>query len=257
MTKILHTHFFRTALFAFIFTLWALSQTIAADSRTVFADANQAYRNGEFQKAYEGYMHLVKSGEYSGTIFYNLGNACAKMNRKGEAVLWFERAKLLIPGDKDLNDNLKKLTPTAPGGFLARQKNTLLSLFTVSEALIFGTLLLSLTGLFGFTFFLSGKRKTVGVLFKYLACFSVITTPIVALKLMDAGEPKGIILTHNTIVRSGPGNNFEELTRLPEGEKYTLLNFNDSAWFHIALSDGQKGFIQKNQANNIYPIPNL
>ena len=39
-------------------------------------------------------------------LFYNLGNACFKSDRLGEAILWYERARLLSPRDEGIGANL-------------------------------------------------------------------------------------------------------------------------------------------------------
>ena len=39
-------------------------------------------------------------------LFYDLGNACIKSDRLGEAILWYERARLLSPRDEDVGANL-------------------------------------------------------------------------------------------------------------------------------------------------------
>ena len=71
-----------------------------------FFKANQAYREGRFEEAIDGYLQLIGSGHRGGQIYYNLGNACFKAGQLGRAVLAYERALLLMPRDPDLNFNL-------------------------------------------------------------------------------------------------------------------------------------------------------
>jgi len=75
-------------------------------SEEIFFQANQAYREGHFQRAIEGYLQLIGSGHRKGHIYYNLGNAYFRTDQLGRAILAYERALLLIPRDPDLKFNL-------------------------------------------------------------------------------------------------------------------------------------------------------
>jgi len=62
---------------------------------------------------------------YSADGLYNLGNSYARAGKPGLAVLSYERAALLAPGDPDINDNLAYVrasahVPTKPQGRLQR-----------------------------------------------------------------------------------------------------------------------------------------
>ena len=48
----------------------------------------------------------MKTGVRDPQAHYNLGNACFKAGRLGEAVLWYERALRLAPRDADIRANL-------------------------------------------------------------------------------------------------------------------------------------------------------
>ncbi|MDY6970789.1 MAG: hypothetical protein SV775_00510, partial [Thermodesulfobacteriota bacterium] len=73
----------------------------------LFFRANQAYKEGRFQEAIEGYLSLIESGHANGNVYYNLGNAYIRSNQLGRAVLNYERARLLKPRDADLDFNLR------------------------------------------------------------------------------------------------------------------------------------------------------
>jgi tetratricopeptide (TPR) repeat protein len=77
-----------------------------SESEELFFSSNQAYRQGRFQEAIDGYGQLIQSGRKEGNLYYNLGNAYFRMDQLGRAILNYERAHLLMPGDADLNFNL-------------------------------------------------------------------------------------------------------------------------------------------------------
>jgi len=71
-----------------------------------FFEANRAYKNDQFQEAIDGYLKLIENGFKNGHIYYNLGNAYFRIGDLGRAILFLERAHLLIPRDDDLLFNL-------------------------------------------------------------------------------------------------------------------------------------------------------
>ena len=49
-----------------------------------FFEANQAYKNHQFQQAIDGYLHLIENGPENGQVYYNLGNAYFRRGRPGK-----------------------------------------------------------------------------------------------------------------------------------------------------------------------------
>ena len=84
----------------------AVKAKIDQSAQEEFFEANRAYKNDQFQKAVDGYLKLIENGFENGHIYYNLGNAYYRIGDLGRAILFFERARLLIPRDDDLIFNL-------------------------------------------------------------------------------------------------------------------------------------------------------
>jgi len=82
----------------------AAAQSAAA---ALYNQANALYHSGDFEAARSGYQRVVATGVADSRLFYNLGNACFKSGRLGEAILWYERARRLAPRDEDINANLR------------------------------------------------------------------------------------------------------------------------------------------------------
>ncbi|MCZ6676806.1 MAG: tetratricopeptide repeat protein [Candidatus Poribacteria bacterium] len=83
--------------------LYAQSQSTLEAS---YRRANAAYADGQYQQAIEKYEQIAASLP-SGIVYYNLGNAYFRLGKRGKAILNYERAKRLIPRDKDTIFNLK------------------------------------------------------------------------------------------------------------------------------------------------------
>ena len=80
---------------------------LRGDSREgLFLQGNRLYEAGDYRKALESYAAIAAMGYESGPLYFNLGNCYYKLNETGQAILHYERAARLIPGDEDLEVNL-------------------------------------------------------------------------------------------------------------------------------------------------------
>ncbi|MDI9310002.1 MAG: tetratricopeptide repeat protein [Limnohabitans sp.] len=86
----------------FIFLL--LSQFIWANNP--FEKGNNLYQKGEYQEAIAAYESVLKSGQESAEVYFNLGNCFYKLNKVAPAVFNFEKALLLSPNDTEIQNNL-------------------------------------------------------------------------------------------------------------------------------------------------------
>jgi len=85
------------------------AQAAASDDKNpnaLFFSANALYSEERYAEAAETYEKALASGIESGAVHYNLGNAYFKAGDLGRAVLAYERARRIIPGDPDLAANL-------------------------------------------------------------------------------------------------------------------------------------------------------
>src|SRR5882724_1880633 len=78
-----------------------------AQSDAEFAKANQEYAQGHFKGAISGYEALVRSGQWSANLFYDLGNAYFRTGDFGHAILNYERALALERHHPEATANLQ------------------------------------------------------------------------------------------------------------------------------------------------------
>src|SRR2546429_47756 len=93
-----------------IFVVALLFSGIAAgiaQTPAQFTKANQEYAAGDFNAAASDYDELVRSGQDSPNLFYNLGNACFRKKDFGRAILNYERALALEPHHPEAQANLR------------------------------------------------------------------------------------------------------------------------------------------------------
>lgn len=79
-----------------------------AFSATV-AEADSAYNAGNYEKAIGLYEDVISEQGTSAEIWFNLGNAFFQTDNFGKAMLCYQRARKLSPGNKEINNNINYL----------------------------------------------------------------------------------------------------------------------------------------------------
>lgn len=78
----------------------------ALDPQQIFYKANTFYAERNYLKALESYQSVLNTGLENGTLYYNIGNCYFKMGKLGYAILYYDKARRLMPRDSDLISNL-------------------------------------------------------------------------------------------------------------------------------------------------------
>lgn len=105
-------HSNRTAVIARVLclltALWlpAISAAGTAEDK-LLQQGNEAYSRGKFEEAIASYEQLIDQAGFSAPALYNLANSYALAGKTGLAVLNYERALRLAPGDSDIAGNLE------------------------------------------------------------------------------------------------------------------------------------------------------
>ncbi|MFZ0454434.1 MAG: tetratricopeptide repeat protein [Ignavibacteriaceae bacterium] len=229
--------------------------TFALDAKSMMQKANGLYQNNKFSEAAQLYQKLVDEG-YEGTaLYYNLGNAYYRINKIGYAILNYERALRLSPGDDDVQHNLAlantktidKIEPL-PKFFIFQWWESLLALFNLSgwtyTAYIFYILILFS---FGIYFFASKPQVQRFAFFSGL--FSIIILVIVSTLLIvklnrEVNIKNGVIVEPNVIAKVSPDRDSNDAFVIHEGLKVRLED-NIGNWYKIRLQDGKIGWANK------------
>ena len=59
------------------------------------------------QKPLSFYQQFLSGGIESAQAYYNMGNCYYRLNEMGKAILYYEKAEKLTPGDPDIQFNLQ------------------------------------------------------------------------------------------------------------------------------------------------------
>lgn len=246
----------------FIFILNSLSPLFA---QHIWDEASEAYRKGDYKKSIELYEKLVADhlakGEESAELYYNLGNAYFRDSQIGKAILNYNRALLLDPGDSDIRHNLRfantriedKIVPSN-SFFLANWFKSVQNLFSsntwgiVSIVLFF--LFLGCMGVYLFVRLL-WMRKTAfytGIVIFVL----MIAANVFAFNQKNARihRNNGVVMVPAVSIRTSPDPNSKELFQLHEGTTVKIRK-TDGNWYEIEIANGSVGWIPKENIETI------
>ena len=225
------------------------------------AEADSAYMRGEYQQAIKDYEALLKEG-VSDKLYYNLGNAYYRTDNITQAVLNYERALLLSPGDRDIRFNLQmarsktidKITPETEMFFVTWYRS-LVNLQSVDAwartavVSLLVALLLVLVYLFANSIAARKAGFFGGLFFVLLFLFSNVMA-WQQKKLLD--ERSGaIVMSAAVTVKSTPAKSGTELFILHEGTKVTITDDSMKDWKEIRVADGKQGWVETNQIEKI------
>lgn len=219
----------------------------------LFARANAFYQQGDFAAAERAYRELAAAGIDSGELYYNLGNACFKQNKLGEAVYFWERAARRLPGDADVRENLELArglvvdrleVPESPlplrwlsaalHRFTPSQESWAAFAFFVAGNVLLGIYLLARTPRLA-RCCLAGCL-TAAVLF-------VLVSASLAWKLYErTHRPEGVIVSQVVEMRSGPGKGYLTVATIHEGLMVRIRGRADD-WYQIVLPNGWSGWL--------------
>jgi len=224
-----------------------------AQEENLFQQGNEYYRQKQYDKAIEAYTQIVDSGFESTAIYYNLGNAYYRTGKIGYAILYYEKAKKLSPGDEDVIHNLTianlktiDRVESLPKFFLFQWWEGLLALFTASGWTIISyicyiILIISI----GFYFYIkSVSQQKIAVISGLIGLlFLVISGSILAVKLnRELNIKNGIVVENTANVKLSPDSGSNDAFIVHEGLKVILEDRVDN-WVRVRLRDGKVGWL--------------
>ena len=233
--------------------LCASAGHLPAAEEPTFAQANQAYSEGRFQEAIEGYQSLVQSGRWSANLFYDLGNACFRVGDFGKAILSYERALALDPHHPEAEANLR----------LARDKARALELrkdWTERYLAMATTTQYSVAAAVGFWFALFGaarlffsRRRSAGQMALIAFALVICGVSVFALYTLEngaKGSALAIVTGKDIEARLATADNTGSILALPPGSEITILSERGD-WIYAALPNDLRGWIPSKSAEKV------
>ncbi|WP_455584342.1 tetratricopeptide repeat protein [Bacteroides sp.] len=217
------------------------------------AEGDSAYMKNDYASAIQIYEALLGKGE-AAELYYNLGNSYYKADDIAKAILNYERALLLQPGNGDIRANLEiarsktidKVEPV-PEIFFVSWTKSLINSMSVDSWAICGVVcfILLIVSLF---FFIFSKqivlKKTgfiCGIIFLVVTVLANVFANQQKSELMNRNS--AIVMNPSVTVRSTPSESGTSLFILHEGHKVDVKDSSMKDWKEIRLEDGKVGWV--------------
>jgi len=235
--------------------------------KELFLAATAAFAAGNYSATERQFIACRRALGDNATVDFNLGMTHLRLEELGRARVCLERAQRLAPRDRQTRDQLQGLyarleqpVPPPPswlhalwegmrGGLTYAETIALASLSTLAAALLVGLWLLT-------------DRRRWGWA-AVLAC--VIAVPLGSLAIAAIAERVGpqpaIVVADAAFIRGGPGEEFGEIMRVPEGTDVCVLErphvqlgadlalrvarSEGGLWCEVRTSSGVRGYVRR------------
>ena len=237
----------------YIFLMCIFLSLVLPSNAVTSKDAEQNYRKGNYQQAINDYKELLKQGA-SADIFYNLGNAYYRSGNLTQAILNYERASLLSPGNEDINFNLefarsKTVDKIVPKGemFYVTWYKSIRNLVSIDSWAYISLISIALAFVFVLVYLFSpttGFQKLgffSGILLFVLFSFS----SFFAFQQKSAMQKRygAIIIAPSVNVKKSPTFNALDGFVLHEGTRVDIVDEGIKGWVGVQVSDGRSGWV--------------
>lgn len=230
-------------------------------SQEIFEKANRHYKAGNYDAATELYTKILLSGNHSSELYYNLGNAYYKAGNFPKSILNYEKAKLLNPGDADIDLNLRiargKIVdriPVIEPFFLYSWANSFAACRDSDgwASVVFGFFVFMLVLLAMKMFAVRRWKRRAYFIGACVAGFGVIIALACSIYRLNIETAKdtAIVMTPVVDLKSGLDPAAETSFVLHEGTKVFILDTKDN-WYKIKISDGRQAWIPAKDVETI------
>jgi tetratricopeptide (TPR) repeat protein len=242
----------RRASYRVIICAFLISSAFAQSDAT-FAKANQEYADRNFKEAIDGYGQLVRSGQWSANLFYDLGNAYFRAEDFGHAILNYERALALDRHHPEADANLRivrdearalELTPTSVERYL---KFANVNQFTIAAAVALWT------AIFCIVVLIFARKRSGAVIGLSIVSLSILAVAFFAIYELDNGSngrALAIVTGMNVQARVATADNANSVLALPPGSEICVLS-NRGDWIYAALPNNLRGWVPAKSAEAV------
>lgn len=237
----------------FLILVLIVSPIKAQDADALFEAGKTHYKADEFEQAIANWEAIIKKGQHSKAVYFNLGNAYYKINKVAPSIYNYEKALQLDPTDKEVKNNLAfaqnmridVIEPLPKTVFVRAYDNTVGSLNTTSWAWIsVALLILGVASFLGYYFSASTRKKRLlfvgSIVLLGLVLFSFASAYFTSI---DASKQRiAIVFEEKMEVRDEPKASGSVSYELHAGTKLDIID-QDGDWLRIQLANGKDGWV--------------
>src|SRR5712664_3499696 len=218
-----------------------------------FTKANQEYAQGHFKEAISGYEALVRTGQWSANLFYDLGNAYFRAADFGRAILNYERALALEPHHPEATANLQIARDEAralemqPSWLERYLQFASVNQYTITAAVAFWIAALCLAAL------IFARRRSAAMVALLLVMLLVFAGAIFAtwqLERGSKGSALAVVIGKDVQARLATADTANSILALPPGSEVKILSTRGD-WTYAALPNSLRGWIPAKNAERV------
>lgn len=225
----------------------------AANPDSLVKVANNYYVNNDFQMAAETYKKVIEMGYMSPELYYNLGNSYFKLNNYAYSIIYYERALLLKPNDKDVKHNLELANAhtidkidVIPEFFVKKWIESLIASFSSNTWAITSMITFVIFIFLLLVYLLSGKMVLKQMSFYLFILFFLVSVSFFYFsaerKKTYLQNSEAIVISPSVTAKSSPTEYGTDIFILHEGTKVEIVD-SVGEWNEIRISNGNKAWI--------------
>lgn len=237
------------------------TEPTTTDAEELWNMANSAYNEGNFEKAAATYEQILSQNLHSAALYYNLANAYFKQGELGKALLNYNRASRIAPGDEDIRHNqeyAEKMTKDSiekiPEFFLITWLRSVRGAMSCTAWTVLSIVMLATALVMALLYLLAQRMslRKVGFYTMAVAVVLFIATSAFAISERNqlVGRSEAIVMSTAASVKSSPDRSATELFVLHEGTKVSIGETTDG-WAEVRIADGRKGWIEDKRIERI------
>jgi len=250
-----------------VLLLCMVSLPLAADATRdqLFKQGVSAYVGEDYQLAIDIFLKLEKSDRISWELLYNLGNSYYRDGDLGNAIRYWEKAKILAPLESDIDHNLlmaenyiidKVVLPDMFPLFkwykqMQRQLSLSLSIKIIGALLLLMVFAIGLIRRAGRLNGKSYKATYISILSSFLVLIILLSIITIDTAQQRKHEKYAIILENSVEILSEPTDDAVVLFILHEGSKVKVNKNIEDLWSNISYFDDKVGWIHRSAIGEI------
>src|SRR6266478_9865362 len=229
-----------------------VARSVFAQGEIEFEKANQEFAQGHFKEAISSYEALIRDGQWSANIFYDLGNAYFRTKDFGRAILNYERALALDRHHPEAKANLQIARDEARA--LELQPSRLeryLQLASANQYSVVAAVAFWLM-IFAFAAMFFARRRSAALALSVCCLFvsAFAAWAVYVLERGNEGRALAIIIGKDVQARLATADTANSVLALPPGSEIKILSTRGD-WTYAALPNDLRGWIPAKHAEQV------
>ena len=227
---------------------------IDAETKDISAQitlANELYHEKNYQDAADIFIKLIDQGVKNGYLYYNLGNTYIRLGNISSSIVYYLRAKQLIPRNANLEANLRYAISQTQDQLSPPKKRLITDILFWIESinLIEHCIILFFTNIIFWLICIGSLyyRKSTWHSMKKVALtvlLIVFLSTLIKNHLL-LNQKIGVVTDKIVAIKSDRNNKNITLFKLHEGA-IILINEEDKEWLNVSVESEKTGWVAKN-----------